>query len=66
MDLAFSPEDLAFQREVRAFITEAFDDDMRARSAQSKTGGIGADHIRFPVAIGGAAELPQRASIRRE
>ncbi len=41
MDLAFSPEDLAFQGEVRAFIAEAFDDDMRARSAQSKTGAIG-------------------------
>src|SRR5580658_9237923 len=41
MDLAFSPEDLAFRDEVRAFIAEAFDDDMRARSAQSKTSAIG-------------------------
>jgi alkylation response protein AidB-like acyl-CoA dehydrogenase len=40
MDLSFSPEDLAFQGEVRAFIAEAFDDDMRARSAQSKNGHI--------------------------
>lgn len=40
MDLAFSPEDLAFQGEVRAFIAEAFDADMRARSAQSKNGHI--------------------------
>ena len=43
MDLAFSPEDLAFRDEVRAFIAEAFDDDMRARTAQSKTSAIGRD-----------------------
>ena len=36
MDVAFSPEDLAFRDEVRAFIAEAFDDDLRARLAQSK------------------------------
>ena len=36
MDLDFSAEDLAFRDEVRAFIAEHFDDDMRARSAQSK------------------------------
>ncbi len=36
MDLAFSAEDLAFQGEVRAFIAEHFDDDLRARLAQSK------------------------------
>ena len=36
MDLDFSPEDLAFRDEVRAFIAEAFDDDMRAKLAQSK------------------------------
>ena len=41
MDLAFSPEDLAFRDEVRAFIDEAFDDDMRARSALSKIGDVG-------------------------
>jgi alkylation response protein AidB-like acyl-CoA dehydrogenase len=40
MDLAFSPEDLAFRDEVRAFIAEAFDDDMRAREAQSKNAHI--------------------------
>jgi alkylation response protein AidB-like acyl-CoA dehydrogenase len=43
MDLAFSPEDLAFRDEVRAFIDTAFDADMRARSAQSKTSAIGRD-----------------------
>ncbi|WP_068875889.1 MULTISPECIES: acyl-CoA dehydrogenase family protein [unclassified Phenylobacterium] len=36
MDLDFSPEDLAFGEEVRAFIAEAFDDDMRAKLSQSK------------------------------
>ena len=36
MDLDFSDEDLAFAVEVRAFIAEAFDDDLRARMAQSK------------------------------
>ncbi len=36
MDLDFSAEDLAFRDEVRAFIADAFDDDMRARAAQSK------------------------------
>ena len=36
MDLDFSPEDLAFGEEVRAFIAEAFDDDMRAKVTHSK------------------------------
>ncbi len=36
MDLNFAPEDIAFREEVRAFIAEAFDDDMRAKLAQSK------------------------------
>jgi alkylation response protein AidB-like acyl-CoA dehydrogenase len=36
MDLAFSPDDLAFRDEVRAFIAANFDDDMRARMALSK------------------------------
>ncbi|MFM8375484.1 MAG: acyl-CoA dehydrogenase family protein, partial [Phenylobacterium sp.] len=40
MDLAFSKEDLAFRDEVRAFIEEAFDDEMRARMAQSKNAHI--------------------------
>jgi alkylation response protein AidB-like acyl-CoA dehydrogenase len=41
MDLAFGPEDLAFRDEVRGFITEAFDEDMRTRSALSKIGDVG-------------------------
>jgi alkylation response protein AidB-like acyl-CoA dehydrogenase len=40
MDLDFSAEDLAFRDEVRAFIASAYDDDMRARMAQSKNGHI--------------------------
>lgn len=36
MDLDFSPEDLKFRDEVRAFIAQAYDDDMRAHMAQSK------------------------------
>ncbi len=36
MDLDFSPEDLEFGKEVRTFIAEAFDDDMRAKLSQSK------------------------------
>jgi alkylation response protein AidB-like acyl-CoA dehydrogenase len=40
MDLAFSDEDLTFREEVRAFIAVAYDDEMRARMAQSKNGSI--------------------------
>jgi alkylation response protein AidB-like acyl-CoA dehydrogenase len=40
MDLDFTPEDLAFRDEVRAFIAQAFDADMRAHVAQSKNGNI--------------------------
>ncbi|HEX7761034.1 MAG TPA: acyl-CoA dehydrogenase family protein [Caulobacteraceae bacterium] len=38
MDLDFSPQDLAFRDEVRAFIAENFDDEMRALMDQSKNG----------------------------
>ncbi len=38
MDLDFSPQDLAFRDEVRAFIARAFDDEMRALMDQSKNG----------------------------
>ncbi len=36
MDLDFTPEDLAFREEVRAFIAENLDDEMRGMMAQSK------------------------------
>ena len=38
MDLAFSPEDLAFQQEVRDWIATAYDDDLRRKMSQSKNG----------------------------
>ncbi|WP_340647036.1 acyl-CoA dehydrogenase family protein [Phenylobacterium sp.] len=40
MDLDFSQGDLAFRDEVRAFIAQAFDDDMRAHMGQSKNAHI--------------------------
>jgi alkylation response protein AidB-like acyl-CoA dehydrogenase len=43
MDLAFSPNDRAFQQEVRAFITEAFDADLKAMMAMSKNGYLDKD-----------------------
>jgi len=48
MDLAFSQEDLAFRDEVRAFIAEAFDEDMRHQLANSKNGYMSKDaHVRW-------------------
>jgi alkylation response protein AidB-like acyl-CoA dehydrogenase len=38
MDLALTKEDLAFRDQVRAFIAEAYDDDLRWRMSQSKNG----------------------------
>jgi alkylation response protein AidB-like acyl-CoA dehydrogenase len=38
MDLAFSKSDLAFRDEVRAFLAEKYDDDLRKKMAQSKNG----------------------------
>jgi alkylation response protein AidB-like acyl-CoA dehydrogenase len=38
VDLAFSPDDLAFRDEVRAWIAGAYDDDLRRQHAQSKNG----------------------------
>ena len=53
MDLEFSKEDLAFRDEVRAFIAEAFDDDMRAHAAQSKNGHIDkAGQVRWLKRLG--------------
>jgi alkylation response protein AidB-like acyl-CoA dehydrogenase len=43
MDLSFSAEDLAFRDEVRAFIAEAFDDELRAMMAQTKNGYLDKD-----------------------
>ena len=53
MDLDFSAEDLKFRDEVRAFIAEAFDDDMRAHMAQSKNGHIDkAGQVRWLKRLG--------------
>jgi len=53
MNLEFSKEDLAFRDEVRAFIADAYDDDMRAHMAQSKNGHIGKDgQIRWLKRLG--------------
>ena len=38
MDLAFAPEDRAFQQEVRDWIAAHYDDDLRRKMAQSKNG----------------------------
>src|ERR1700753_1163724 len=60
MDLAFSEEDLAFRGEVRAFIGEGLDDDMRARSAQSKTSAIGREaQVRWYKALAAKGWLAQ-------
>jgi alkylation response protein AidB-like acyl-CoA dehydrogenase len=48
MDLAFSPEDMAFRGQVRAFIADAFDDEMRRRKDQSKNANLDrASQIRW-------------------
>jgi len=52
MDLAFTKEDLAFRDEVRAFIAEAFDEDMRQQSANSKNGYMSKEaHLRWQKAL---------------
>jgi alkylation response protein AidB-like acyl-CoA dehydrogenase len=38
VDLAFSEEDKAFQREVRDWIAEHYDEDLRRQMSQSKNG----------------------------
>ncbi|MBI1239131.1 MAG: pimeloyl-CoA dehydrogenase large subunit [Alphaproteobacteria bacterium] len=38
MDLAFSKEDLAFRDEVRAFVADKYDEDLRWKMSQSKNG----------------------------
>lgn len=43
MDLSFSKQDLAFRDDVRAFVAEAFDDDLRAKMALSKNGYLDKD-----------------------
>jgi alkylation response protein AidB-like acyl-CoA dehydrogenase len=52
MDLAFTPEDLAFRNEVRAFISQAFDDDLRDQMARTKNGYISKEgHLKWQKAL---------------
>ncbi len=52
MDLAFTQEDLAFRGEVRAFIADHFDEDMRHQLANSKNGYMSKDaHVRWQKAL---------------
>lgn len=43
MDLAFTPEDLAFQKEVRDWIAQNYSDDLRRRNSLSKNGYLDKD-----------------------
>ncbi|HTQ14232.1 MAG TPA: acyl-CoA dehydrogenase family protein [Rhizomicrobium sp.] len=78
MDLSFSKEDLAFRDEVRRFIDENYDDELRARNAQSKNGYLDKDGMlkwqralyrrgwaapHWPVEYGGAGFTPAQKYI---
>jgi alkylation response protein AidB-like acyl-CoA dehydrogenase len=78
MDLAFSPEDRAFQQEVRDWIAGAYDDDLRRQMAQSKNGYLDkAGQVKWqkklyergwvapdwPVELGGAGFSPSQRYI---
>ncbi len=53
MDLEFTAEDMAFRDEVRGFIAEAFDDEMRAYAKQSKTTAVNKDcQVRWLKRLG--------------
>ena len=45
MDLSFTEEDLAFQKEVRDWIAENYSDELKARNAMSKNGYLDKDGI---------------------
>ena len=47
MDLNFTKEDAAFRDEVRAFIAEAFDDDLRRKISLQMQNHIGKIHLAF-------------------
>ena len=78
MDLAFSEEDKAFQREVRDWIAENYDEDLRRQMSQSKNGYLdkagqvkwqkklaarGWATINWPVEYGGPGFTPSQAYI---
>jgi len=78
VDLAFSEEDKAFQREVRDWIAENYDEDLRRQMSQSKNGYLdkagqvkwqkklaarGWAATNWPVEYGGAGFTPSQAYI---
>ncbi len=78
MDLAFSEDDKAFQREVRDWIAENYDEDLRRQMSQSKNGYLdkagqvkwqkklaarGWAATNWPVEYGGAGFTPSQAYI---
>ena len=78
MDLAFSDDDKAFQREVRDWIAENYDDDLRRMMGQSKNGYLnktgqvkwqkklaskGWATVNWPVEYGGPGFTPSQAYI---
>ncbi len=78
MDLAFSEEDKAFQREVRDWIAENYDEDLRRQMSQSKNGYLdkagqvkwqkklaarGWAATNWPVEYGGTGFTPSQAYI---
>ena len=78
MDLAFSPEDLAFQKEVRDWIATAYDDGLKTQLSQSKNGYLdkagqvawqkkladrGWAAPDWPVELGGAGFTPSQRYI---
>ncbi|HRD28266.1 MAG TPA: acyl-CoA dehydrogenase family protein [Caulobacter sp.] len=78
MDLAFSDDDKAFQREVRDWIAENYDDDLRRQMSQSKNGYLdkagqvkwqkrlaskGWATTNWPVEYGGPGFTPSQAYI---
>ncbi len=78
MDLAFSEEDKAFQREVRDWIAENYDEDLRRQMSQSKNGYLdkagqvkwqkklaarGWAATNWPVEYGGCGFTPSQAYI---
>ncbi len=78
MDLAFSEEDKAFQREVRDWIAENYDEDLRRQMSQSKNGYLdkagqvkwqkrlaarGWATVNWPVEYGGPGFTPSQAYI---
>ncbi|MNT23615.1 hypothetical protein D3C72_1590380 [compost metagenome] len=69
MHLDFSPQDQQFREDVRAWIAEAYDEELRAMMAQSKNGYLDkAGQVRWQKALharGWAAPSWPRPAARR-